>query len=78
MGARHLVVVDGELAAVGVITRADMNEHRLAHFWHEEVRNLIEFPKIMLEFILLVFLTFLNIFGMNCNVHCRENKCKRT
>ena len=37
MGARHLVVVDGELAAVGVITRADMNEHRLAHFWHEEV-----------------------------------------
>lgn len=37
MGARHLVVVDGELGAVGIITRADMNEHRLAHFWHEEV-----------------------------------------
>ena len=41
MGARHLVVVDGELAAVGVITRADMNEHRLAHFWHEEVHIVI-------------------------------------
>jgi hypothetical protein len=41
MGARHLVVVDGELAAVGVITRADMNEHRLAHFWHEEVGIII-------------------------------------
>ena len=41
MGARHLVVVDGELAAVGVITRADMNEHRLAHFWHEEVQIVI-------------------------------------
>ena len=41
MGARHLVVVNGELGAVGIITRADMNEHRLAHFWHEEVRESI-------------------------------------
>ena len=39
MGARHLVVVNGELGAVGIITRADMNEHRLAHFWHEEVSD---------------------------------------
>ena len=39
MGLRHLVVVDGELGAVGIITRADMNEHRLAHFWHEEVSS---------------------------------------
>ena len=36
MGLRHLVVVDGELSAVGIITRADMNEHTLHHYWEEE------------------------------------------
>ena len=37
MGMRHTVVVDGELLVVGIITRADMNEHHLAHFWKEQV-----------------------------------------
>jgi len=36
MGFRHLVVVDGNLFVVGIITRSDMNEHRLEHFWHSE------------------------------------------
>jgi len=37
MGVRHLIVVDGELKVVGVITRSDMNEHHLQHYWQEEV-----------------------------------------
>jgi CBS-domain-containing membrane protein len=37
MGLRHLVVVDGELQVKGIITRSDMNEHQLEHFWKEEV-----------------------------------------
>ncbi len=36
MGLRHIVVVDGELQVVGMVTRTDMNEHRLAHYWEEE------------------------------------------
>eukprot|EP01034_Spumella_vulgaris_P021794 gene21794-27863_t len=36
MGLRHIVVVDGELMVVGIVTRADMNEHRLKHYWEEE------------------------------------------
>lgn len=36
MGLRHAVVVDGELMVKGIITRSDMNEHRLEHYWHEE------------------------------------------
>lgn len=28
-------MVDGELQVKGIITRADMNEHRLAHYWEE-------------------------------------------
>ncbi len=36
MGLRHIVVVDGDLMVKGMITRADMNEHRLAHYWEEE------------------------------------------
>jgi CBS-domain-containing membrane protein len=35
---RHLVVVDGELRVVGMITRSEMNEHHLAHYWQQEVR----------------------------------------
>jgi len=35
MGYRHLVVVDGELTVVGMITRSDMNEHTLKHYWEE-------------------------------------------
>ena len=38
MGLRHIVVVDGELFVRGVITRTEMNEHHLKHFWEEEVR----------------------------------------
>jgi hypothetical protein len=37
MGLRHIVVVDGDLFVKGIITRSDMNEHRLEHFWHAEV-----------------------------------------
>jgi CBS-domain-containing membrane protein len=37
MGLRHLPIIDGELRVVGIITRADMNEHRLHHYWTEEV-----------------------------------------
>ena len=37
MGMRHVVVVDGELKVVGIITRTEMNEHHLAHYWKEEV-----------------------------------------
>ena len=37
MGFRHLVVVDGNLFVVGMITRSDMNEHHLEHIWHSEV-----------------------------------------
>ena len=35
MGYRHMVVVDGELTVVGMITRSDMNEHTLHHYWEE-------------------------------------------
>ena len=37
MGMRHVLVVDGELLVKGIITRADMNEHHLEHFWKEQV-----------------------------------------
>jgi hypothetical protein len=36
MGLRHIVVVDGDLFVKGIITRFDMNEHRLAHYWEAE------------------------------------------
>ena len=36
MGLRHIVVVDGELRATGIITRANMNEHHLKDYWEEE------------------------------------------
>lgn len=37
MGLRHLVVVDGDHKAVGMITRHDITEHRLEHHWFQEV-----------------------------------------
>lgn len=37
VGLRHLIVVDGELVVKGIITRSDLDEHRLEHYWHEEV-----------------------------------------
>jgi len=40
MGYRHMVVVDGELTVVGMITRTDMNEHSLHHFWEESSEQL--------------------------------------
>lgn len=36
LGLRHIIIVDGELRVVGIITRADMNEHHLAHYWQEQ------------------------------------------
>lgn len=36
MGLRHLPIVDGELNVVGMITRADMNEHKLHEYWHHQ------------------------------------------
>ena len=39
MGMRHMVVVDGELNVVGIITRSDLNEHNLHHFWIESVSS---------------------------------------
>ena len=38
MGLRHVIVVDGNLFVVGIVTRFDMNEHRLHHYWEEAVR----------------------------------------
>jgi hypothetical protein len=43
MGMRHVIVVDGNLFIVGMITRSDMNEHRLEHFWEQEVLFLASF-----------------------------------
>ena len=40
MGLRHLCVVDGDLRVVGMITRYNMDEHRLKHFWEEEGEQL--------------------------------------
>ena len=37
---RHLAVVDGELKVVGMITRNNLNEHHLKHYWENEVRLL--------------------------------------
>jgi hypothetical protein len=41
MGVRHLIVVDGELNVVGMITRSDMNEHHLQHYWQEQRDKMI-------------------------------------
>jgi hypothetical protein len=38
MGLRHVVIVDGELQVKGIISRGDLNEHRLEHYWQEQVR----------------------------------------
>jgi hypothetical protein len=39
MGLRHVVIVDGDLLVKGIVTRSDLDEHRLEHFWHEQVRK---------------------------------------
>jgi hypothetical protein len=36
MGLRHVVIIDGDHFVKGIITRADLDEHRLEHFWHDE------------------------------------------
>jgi chloride channel 7 len=36
MGYRHTVVIDAEMRVVGIITRYDMNEHRLHHLWEHQ------------------------------------------
>lgn len=41
MGLRHLIVVDGELMVKGIITRSDMTEHTLEHYWKEEVSAVV-------------------------------------
>lgn len=51
MGMRHVVVVNGELEVVGIITRSEMNEHHLAHFWKEEVCRLQYVVVYMNDFI---------------------------
>ena len=40
-------VVDGELNVLGIITRADMNEHRLHEYWHHQVRCWNPYYKII-------------------------------
>jgi len=40
MGMRHVVIIDQEMRVSGIITRADMNEHHLHHFWEEEGEQL--------------------------------------
>jgi chloride channel 7 len=36
MGLRHMPVVDNDLNVVGIVTRADMNEHKLHEYWHHQ------------------------------------------
>jgi hypothetical protein len=36
MGLRHVIIVDGELFVKGIITRADLDQHRLEQFWQNE------------------------------------------
>lgn len=49
MGLRHLIIVDGDLFIKGIITRFDMNEHRL----HHTCKKLITFASSNLIFIIL-------------------------
>lgn len=42
MGFRHISIIDGEYTVKGIITRSDMDEHRLEHFWHEEGEQMLK------------------------------------
>jgi hypothetical protein len=56
MGLRHVVIVDGDLLVKGIVTRSDLDEHRLEHFWHEQVRK--QLKSKILYFNCFPFLSF--------------------
>ena len=39
MGLRHLVVLNSNHCVTGIITRQDLTEERLEHFWFREVSD---------------------------------------
>jgi hypothetical protein len=58
MGLRHVVIVDGDLLVKGIVTRSDLDEHRLEHFWHEQVRKTLKRNLFFIILFLIVFLSF--------------------